>query len=398
MSTQHRGTFRSHTKTIYSVSGALPGSSHSVRLSPIRRDINGFPVHIEGFVFQITALVNKTAASMSGACPGERVFDVLRNVTFGIGGGAHLFLRNLRGLDLWHDSRRIRGREYDTGYQDLADADATNASESRTLIVPFAHRDRSVAGAEDDGILPVAVLGDEDFSFNIGDANSVGFTGVSLVSVSVTVKAILRPHHKLLCPTAWQVRSESLTDSPILRGGSGYWQYLDLIDHDTAASRAITSVYGNIKLTIDAAEGEFRPAADFVLDEALEVSSKNPALLIPSPAAFTAVPIITNRRDMISRQPRGSVKIEMESRSTSRSTMISRTNGFVDSTYLEAFLARLGLSVEQLRRQAGAGARLEVQTARGGAPPHLRASLPVAIRYPGMPFSALREGEALRES
>lgn len=395
MAAQVRGKLPPQIVQIFSVASAAPDSRHTVRLSQIRRDVNGFVTHLEGLIVTIAASLTKTASAMTGACPGERVYDVIRNVDFGIGGGAHLFLRNLRGLDLLHDSVRILGKEYESSYQDLADADASAATHTRKLFIPFAHRGR-VSGAEDDGIIPAALLGDEDLSFTIGSAGCIA-AGVTLVSCTVTIQAVLRFHHKLLVPTAWQVRSESTVDQPIQRAGDGYWQYLDIIDHDTALDRTITTVYPDkLKLSVDASEGTDRQAADYVEDDILATMRANPAFDTPSSTTFTAIPIIPNRRDLITRQPKGPVKIEFMTRTTAKTTWIARTNGYHNGAYTAAVLQRLGVTEDSLKSDAQAV--VAVQSARGGAPKHLRSSLPYALTYGRMPWAVPREGAAFKEA
>jgi hypothetical protein len=395
MVAQVRGKLPPQIVQIFSVASAAPDSKHTVRLSQIRRDVNGFVTHLEGLLVTLTPNVTKTAAAMTDVCPGERLYDVIRNVDFGIGGGAHLFLRNLRGLDLLHDSTRILGTEYESSYQDLADADAAAADHVRKLFIPFAHRGR-LSGAEDDGIIPAALLGDEDFSFSIGSAGCIA-AGVALNSCSVKIEAVLKYHHKLLVPSAWQVRSESTVDQPIQRAGDGYWQYFDIIDHDTALTRVITSVYPDkLKLSVDASEGTDRQASDYVEDDILATKRANPALDVPSTSAFTAIPIIPNRRDLITRQPKGPVKIEFMTRTTAKTTWIARTNGFHTGAYTAAVLSRLGVTEEALK--ADAQCVLAVQSARGGAPKHLRSSLPYALTYGRMPWAVPREGAAFKEA
>lgn len=396
------GTIRSKPPVLrrlaLSVTGALPNSKHSVKFSDLERELNGFPFAVHAVEIRVTPTYNALASAMATACPGLRAYGAIGNVNIGLSSTGHKFVRDVGGLGLRHDSIRVLGFEYDSSYSAIADADATGATTSRTIHIPFAHR-ANVAGAEDDGCVPLAVFRDSDFQINVGSAAAFGFTGITMTSCSFEVWLVLKPMHKVLMPTAWEVRMVPDSVRVLKDVGSGFWQYLDLVDFDNSPDTSLTGVYGKLKLVIENAVFDSRAVSDFVSEQNYFTRKKQVGYATQNPGAPTYIPLVPNQFDMISRQPRGMVKVEIESRQTEESYMISRTNGFRDGKFVYEFLRLLGANPADFTSPAS-GARLEIQSARsgktGGASEVLWPSLPAAVVWPDNPFSGLREGAAFK--
>lgn len=392
---QLRSAPKAYVELIYETTDSLAGKTHTPRLTDITPELNGYPLHVLGLIFRMTPKVTKVAATMASACPGFRAFNTIENVALSVGHGDHMFIRNMSGMGLRHDSIRIRGKEFNGSYQDLPDADATNAAAQEVeLFVPFVHR-RNVAGAEFDGAVPIQAFSDSDFSFSIGGAGAFGFAGVTLISASVQVFAVLMPYHKLLMPTAWQIREENHSETVIKRDGDGYYHYLDIVDRTTNADATLGGIYPTIQLTIDNAVMKNRAPFYWSFEQRIAALQKEHSMEEENEDDPTYIPLIPNQFDMITRQPRGLVKVEVAGRTSTSTTLIQRTQGFRGGKYQDSFLRKFGTSTAQLAQDPNA--RIEVQTARGSAARLLNPSLCAALRWSNMPFAALREGAAFRE-
>lgn len=399
MTTVLRGRPHIFVQRLYDATAAAPDSRHTPRMSNLQSELNGYPVHALGLLIRLDLLINKVAATMPGDAPGERGYNAIGSLRVGIGNGAHLFVRDVRGSALALDSKRICGFEFGAGYGVFTDADATNQAHTREIFVPFAHRP-GVAGAEDDGAIPIAAFGDSDLQLQIGSAGALG-TGITLVSCGISVDVVCAPRHKLLMPTAWQVREETTTETIAIRPIDGFLHYLEIADLMNFAPAANGNFPQGIRLTIDNAIGPLHGFDQYVRAHNFSNLFEQKGGFFgsfnaeaTSQAACKSVPLVPNYGDLITKQPRGPVKIETPGRVAASMTLVYRTNGYRTEAYMDAFLRRFGTSLQELSMSGGV---LEVQSARGGAPNHLIPSLPAAVRWPSIPFAALRENAALRE-
>lgn len=373
---------------------AAPGKTLRIDWEAIRSDVGGFPKMLMFLILNIELTYSTVAATMPAAMQAERLADVIQSFTMKL--GDQVVIDNLRGLFLFHDSRRCNGLDIAVTplpSQDIADADTTNATVNFDLVIPMTPG-QLASGAELDGALPIAVLRKDDIQIKLSGAvgstgDFGGFPGVTWSASTVQVIAVWAATRKLTLPTHWQVRTldDSRKDFTV-QPPAGYLYYLDIFVPDRTADYAFNHTdFKNIQVTIGSGQLEqwsdpSIPATLQNLRAKLQDSGSQERLSLSAPEY---VPLIQDPRgSLASEQPTGPVKVHIGARGSHETTsLIYRTRGTRDDAWRTILYQRLEVP-------NGGALGVAVQTADGMSPPDsLRPHLAEEVFWPGMPFEGV---------
>lgn len=358
------------------------GARITPSLDSVQKELAGFPLHVRGMLITYVLSVTTVAASMPALMAGWKLWGALR-VLFSM--GTHRFIPELPGTALYHDSRRMF--THVPGLQkpgNLPDADSGPASITLQMYVPFA-LPQAPDGAERDGVIPVAALRDGDLVFQIGSGSDLNHTGVSYTVTSLTVDFLMEPLHQLRVPTAWGIRRADSAQKVLLLQPQGFLYYLDLFDPTVTTPLVDPNTYGRVQVTIGSGLLESNTIAE--LQRAYEIAAVEAVGLGDgsfgvSQTAPDAVSVIRPYwGGLITRQPRGAVKIDLPDKSVSQYAVQYRERGMRTDEFRRFVYGRLGV---------GPGVKSEVRASKKSAPSWLIPHLDEHVRWPGMPFAALQ--------
>lgn len=374
---------------------AIPlGSQIAPRLETVPRDLSGFPLHARGMVITLVLSVTTVAATMPVLMAGYKLWNALR-VSLTV--GQHRFLPDISAVHLFQDSRRMQPHHAHFGAPaDLADADTSNVATVLRMYVPFA-LPAAPHGAEYDGVIPIAMLRDGDMVVQIGSGSDLSHAGVTYTVTSLAMEFELEPLPRLRVPTAWAVRraqAGSLND--LLFQPSGFLYYLSLMEPTINTPLIDPALYGRVEVAVGSGQlrsmtiEQLQNQYALAVTRALGLSIAQVSPVIPRGDAANTAPdtcelIRPYWRDLVSRQPKGAVKISLPDKSGSLTSwgVTYRERGTRYDRYRQEVYARLGVS------GSASEVQVEVRSAKKSAPDHLVPHLDEAIYWPGQPFAAL---------
>lgn len=217
--------------TVTAAEGAA-GNAVTIPIRNIPEQINGWPVHVLGFVFDLTIQVD-TNVAMPNAFDGHHQFSLIQNMV--IRAGNHHFVQGLDALDL-HKENRIRQSVQEADPADIADATASDVTRNTRFRYMFVHPD-APSGHRYDGAVPSALLStnrrpDTSLTFNVGTAAIPAIASVTVDQVTGPVYALCVALPKLRIPPPMRTRVLDDTNLELLAQPHGPIEYLALVDRE----------------------------------------------------------------------------------------------------------------------------------------------------------------------
>ena len=242
--------------TVSATEGA-GGKEVIIPVNNIPETMDGFTVHVLGFVFDLTSQVDTTAASMPNAFDGHHVFSLCQNVR--IRAGSHFFTQGLDLLHL-HKENRIRQSVQEADPSDVPDADDTNVTSSIRTRYMFTHPD-APAGMRYDGAIPAALFnsqrfGDNRISFQVGTAAIPSIAGISVDQITGDVHALCAALPYVNIPPPMRTRRHVDTKTKFVVQPNGPCEWAAIVDRENSSDAFVQSQadYNNFSVSYDSVQ------------------------------------------------------------------------------------------------------------------------------------------------